>query len=1279
MSQSANDEIISKLPMDTLASFHAHKFVETLREGQSETIKQTIKLDTPGRGPGRDSDPLPPGVSASIDGGFKLEKIIGQGGHGEVWDAEQPSLGRRVAIKKIRRDIYRKYAKDPSRVHWYETNFRLEAIATARLEHPNIVPVHAFEEDADGQLLLAMKLVKGRSWHEMLEEEFEKSPVADYLAKHLPILVDVTQAVAFAHAQGIVHRDLKPGQVMIGEFGEVALMDWGIAVAIKSPQLSVDIPSDFIRGLPTPATASSPGGTLAFMAPEQTEQSAIRVGAWTDVYLLGGILYMILTGRPPHPGESREAAFFQACTGAVHDPSSLNPTRVIPQELAEIAMRALRPAPDDRYASAAEFLDELNDFMTGATKRRGSSAMVAEVRACLEEKTLDYSSMTELLAKLDQAKILWAENVEIRDVRTHLLSLQANLAISNGDLVLASATLNRIEDRAVLLGLQPKLDHARAMQEGQRRQRRLGIAASLILATLLAGGSYFAYRQASSDRDSIRAARGASEDLVRFMMKDLRERLAPIDPDLKMLGPAADKVVEHYLAQDIDSLSAPELGELIDGLGDAASILSVQGNSPGALRALEARDRIIDRAEERFPGERRWVQAWLSNAIQSTTIHYVRGNPELAVKVIQQAEAKSDKYFKAHPEDENVAEYRQSLRTEYSQYLSLVGETDKALAELESTVRFWTARPSSGPGSLSRASNLAAAYSRLGLVQGSLGQTDEAGESFAKSLELYREYARTSKDPRRNYVVAVALINLASHEEFLGRVPAADSYLQEAGELLTASLETYGSNAETAQALHTVLTQIAEFAQKRGEFEIADDLYQRDSALIQTYIDRDPNNLTWRRALWVTWASITELEQARGNPEKAFEYSAKIQADTSQALLRMPMNETIICDRISQATGMANLIDIEDAEMRSKARDRLSEAIELGESIHETAADRLNMSRELGIAYAQLGRIYIRNGDLERGSAAYYKSLEFAREIATQGGKSYHNTRDLAVSEFRLAGLLMKQLRIAESVKVMKGAATTFDQIAAEYPEISPSRGEAAALRSTLGVFQLVAGELEDAENSFNTAWEGAERANREGKLVGEFLRNSHADMPTYRARTLQLSGRASLAAELEEEGIRLAEKFLADFPSSSSSKDTVARAHLTRGNGRLLRGDAKGALDEALHAAPGVGEGELATAQADAHQVSLLLMLANQLAAQALAADDRTDESKPHAARAVELAKRLLALRPGEIQLTDRLDCCVVLGLFEPESLPPFGAELLAAGVRRPDLLPFLTGTPSL
>jgi serine/threonine protein kinase len=214
---------------------------------------------------------------------FKLVGQLGQGGHAEVLRVWDPALERCVAMKVLRRE----HAADERAV----ARFFEEASITAQLQHPGVVPVFERGRTADGRYFFTMQEVRGRTLKELLREAHAASSTTWSQRRLLELFRKVCEPVAYAHSLQVLHRDLKPSNVMVGDFGEVLVMDWGVAVihGERSPQPHVAGPD----------AEGSVTGTPAYMAPEQARGEP-DLGPRADVYALGAILYELLTGRPPY-------------------------------------------------------------------------------------------------------------------------------------------------------------------------------------------------------------------------------------------------------------------------------------------------------------------------------------------------------------------------------------------------------------------------------------------------------------------------------------------------------------------------------------------------------------------------------------------------------------------------------------------------------------------------------------------------------------------------------------------------------------------------------------------------------------------------------------------------------------------------------------------------------------------------------------------------------------------------------------------------------------------
>jgi serine/threonine protein kinase len=289
-------------------------------------------------------------------GKYLLGEVIGQGGMATVYEAEDIDLGRKVALKAL---------KNGDSSHELARRMRREARIVARLEHASIVPIHDVGTLPDGRAYYTMKLVQGKTLAEVVAEHHP-------LRELLDMFLRVCEAIAFAHSRNVIHRDLKPTNIMIGEFGQILVMDWGIAKAITEPsnrQTTLD-PGAAVSSLHAESPAS-PGdadatvegtvlGTPAFMAPEQARGELDRVGRHSDIYSLGAILYFILTGEPPFDGDAREVIALVR-EGAIVSPRTVN--QKAPRPLAAICLKAMAAAPAVRYAGAEQLADDIRRYL----------------------------------------------------------------------------------------------------------------------------------------------------------------------------------------------------------------------------------------------------------------------------------------------------------------------------------------------------------------------------------------------------------------------------------------------------------------------------------------------------------------------------------------------------------------------------------------------------------------------------------------------------------------------------------------------------------------------------------------------------------------------------------------------------------------------------------------------------------------------------------------------------------------------------------------------------
>jgi eukaryotic-like serine/threonine-protein kinase len=311
-------------------------------------------------------------------GRYLVEGVIAGGGMGVVLRARDPGLNRTLALKVLRR----RYQGQPELVQ----RFLEEAQITGQLQHPGVPPVYEAGHLEDGQPFLAMKLIRGQTLDHLLKGR--KGP-SEELPRFLAAFSQVCQAVGYAHSRGVVHRDLKPANVMVGAFGEVQVMDWGLAKLLGGGGAGGEAEAGClapVRGAGEQTERGRVLGTFAYMAPEQARGEADTLDERADVFGLGAILCCILTGQPPYPGPGRDEVYRRAEAGDLGEAFARLGASGADGELVALAKACLSPKKEDRPRDAGELARAVAEYQAGVQERlRAAELERAAAQARAEE------------------------------------------------------------------------------------------------------------------------------------------------------------------------------------------------------------------------------------------------------------------------------------------------------------------------------------------------------------------------------------------------------------------------------------------------------------------------------------------------------------------------------------------------------------------------------------------------------------------------------------------------------------------------------------------------------------------------------------------------------------------------------------------------------------------------------------------------------------------------------------------------------------------------------
>jgi serine/threonine-protein kinase len=639
---------------------------------------------------------------SSDDGGrFTILRLHAKGGLGQVSVARDESLRRQVAVKELRPDR----RNDPT----LRQRFLTEAEITGQLEHPGIVPVYALGQDSHGQPFYAMRLIQGGTLEESIAA-YHAQPTPLAFRGLLERFVDVCQTMAYVHSKGVIHRDLKPVNIMVGEFGETLVLDWGLAKRIGTAE-----PARVAAAMPVEKGLTEVGqvlGTPAYMAPEQAEGVARDVGPASDIYALGAILYKLLTGSPPFGNEGTGREMLAQLHQMPAPPSQH--CRGVPRALEAVCLKALASRPQDRYASAQDLASEVEHWLAGEPVKAYPEPWTLRTRRWLgRHRTLVAGTLAAVLVA-----------VVSLSVATVFLTAAKNLAQRRQQEAQANFQLARDAVDAMLTEVsEDKLRHVPEMDAVRR--------------TLLekAVGFYQQFLETKGDDPAVRGETGRAF-----------KRLADI---YLLLGQRADTTQAYQQGADIlEELTAsyPAVPDYREWL---ASVYQGQGwmhygssQVPEAESAYEKARTLLESlvAEDPSAPVPRSALGITYNSL--ALLYRDTRRPKEAEPVYQKALAIREQLVSDFPDDVKYQAALAQTLNNLGNFYALSRRPDEALATHERALPLRERLVSAQPGNIDYQSELALSYGNLALLHKDAGRFAPAEELFGKALPIEEKLAR---------------------------------------------------------------------------------------------------------------------------------------------------------------------------------------------------------------------------------------------------------------------------------------------------------------------------------------------------------------------------------------------------------------------------------------------------------------------------------------------------------------------------------------------------------
>jgi serine/threonine-protein kinase len=748
---------------------------------------------------------------------YTLTRIHATGGIGRIWLARDEHLGRNVALKELRSE----QAEDPAN----GVRFLREARVTGQLEHPGIVPVYELAKRPENQQpFYTMRFVEGRtlsaaatSYHQQ-----RKAGKVDPFAfrELLNALLAVCNAVAYSHARGVVHRDLKGNNVLLGEFGEVLVLDWGLAKVLGQAEDGDPRPPVQVNEEPAlqPTLQGQVMGTPAYMAPEQACGQLNQIGPHTDVYGLGAILYEILTGQPPFTSADTYEVLWKVQTEEPAPPRQFWPG--VPAALEAVCLRALAKKPEARYTSARELGQEVQRWLADEP-----------VRAYPERWT------TRLGRWLRRHRGLTAGAAGL------LFTAIAALAIG---LVAVDRQKQRAE-RALAAEAQAKRRTRQALDEMSsqaianwlaRQPGKLEPAQVEFLQKALAYYREFAQQSGDSEevRRSVAKAHGRVGDLARKLGQH------------EMSEEAYRSAVAYYQQLTTDF---PSRADYRQELARSHSLLGIVLQDTGRPQDAERayRDGIALRKQltAEFPA----VPSYRLDLARSYSNRGIllrdTGRLEEAVEPYRDGLATLKQLTADYPA---MPGYRQELAATHSDLgivLELLGRTQEAVSAFGDAIVLQKQLAAEFPAMPDYRQELARSHNNRGIVLRDSGRPKEAEEAYRDALALHKQLAADFPAvPGHRQDLAMSYSNLGNLLRSVGRAREAEEAFRDALSMQKQlavefpNLPDYSNNAAgTMVNLALLLRDLEDYAQARPLLESAVPFHQ-------AALKANPQNPTYR-------------------------------------------------------------------------------------------------------------------------------------------------------------------------------------------------------------------------------------------------------------------------------------------------------------------------------------------------------------------------------------------------------------------------------------------------
>jgi eukaryotic-like serine/threonine-protein kinase len=965
---------------------------------------------------------------------YTLNRLHATGGIGRVWLARDASLGREVALKELRPER----AGQP--VVW--ARFLKEAKITGQLEHPGIVPVYEVgRREDDKSPFYTMRFVRGRTLDDASRAYHERKARGEAgpleLRELLTAFVGVCNAVAYAHSRGVIHRDLKPQNIVLGDYGEVIVLDWGLARVMDEAEgdsAATAVELDENSSADSRTVAGQVMGTPAFMAPEQAAGRLDLLDARTDVYGLGAVLYAVLSGHPPFEGPDVPTVLRRV----IEDPPKPLHDIVsgMPLALEAVCLKALAKRPGDRYASAKDLVAEINHFLADEPVTAYREPLAARAgRWARQHRTFVAAAAVALLAVLGGlAAVLGVQS-----------RANKNLAVKNAEL---AASNERERQRFDLAMDAVGAFHTGASEDVLLKQQEF----EPLRKKLLANAADF-YRKLQAQLGS------GADPHTRSALARSYSALGDMDQDVG----ATDQALRDYeqgrelyekLAADAPGDTAPRK-ELVKLLINVANVYQSRKEMDSAKKAAGQAVTMGEQLVASAPGdpEDLGLLARSLNTLASANPN----SPDEKERLVRRAAGLMERVVADHPDVPEYQRYLGSVLGGLAIVAYAKGQSEESVKLNAQAAEILEKLRITNPSDLKVRRSLAITYGNKGLADGQWGKFEDALADFRRSSQVLEEmtneqpavieYQQMLSGQYQN--TAWALWQLGRHDESIQMIQKQNALLA-----TLASRHPDRPDLRSMQALALMNTGITLLPE--GRVDEALRYYKQSEALFAALVKAHPTEPDYRKLLANIYGAIGYLYVTTGRPGDAIVESERAR-DVLDALVKdQPTN---LMYRASQASSwMALGSNLAEAGRYVDAIADLNRALQLAEKL---AADQPNDPSQRGLIASILYHISVvlRDSGDETGSlVAIQRALSMDEKLASDFPKvvSY---RGGVADTLNIMGLSYQRAgRFSEARTALERSREKLEQLAAEVPKQLDVRDNLGRALGNLGYLEGLAG-----------------------------------------------------------------------------------------------------------------------------------------------------------------------------------------------------------------------------